>query len=362
MPHWTLDSAPAFRALAWSTAALVAALLALLAATALLQFRADRRNARRIANLKRWEAALPGYAFGEGEIPAVFTQVDRRDWDNLRDFLGRALALVGGVEGERIKWIFFAAGLQKDVPERLRSGSSRERAGAVTEVGTYALTNHLQELVPLLRDPVPFVSHAAARTLAQSRDLSFAGPVVEWVFSQDQYQQERLVALLECFGPALLPWLESLLRDQPCPPSGWRLFALLVSGHNHHESLPVLLELLGSPMLEVRSAAIGALQTIGDPVAFPSVLPFARHAEPLLRMQAARSLGILGGPQAIPELCRLLADAAYDVRRHASHSLANLGRPGIAVLKDMAADPTGDPFARDMAVERLEWVQQRGRL
>jgi len=139
-------------------------------------------------------------------------------------------------------------------------------------VGAYGLDGHLRELVPVLADPVPFVAYAAARTLAQSRDLTYAGPVVEWVFTQDQYQQERLIALLEGFGPALLPWLEALLRDRPLLHDGWRLFALLVAFHRHHESLPVLLELLDSPEPEVLCAALRGLHALGDPQTYPAVL------------------------------------------------------------------------------------------
>jgi HEAT repeat protein len=362
MEPWTPPSTLALGVLTWGTVVVGVLLAVLVVASALLQLKADRRNRRRIANFIRWEEALPEYLFRRGEIPPALREVPRRDWPALRDLLDRSLALVGGEEGERLKRVFFAAGLESDIAARLRHASPRERAMAAAEVGSYRLDAHLPALVPLLEDPVPFVGHTAARTLASSKDLTYAGPVMEWVFTQEQFQQERLVALVELFGPALLPWLESLLRDRPVLAEGWKLFALLVASHNHHESLPVLLELLGTPSTEVRSAAIRGLQTLGDPVAYPSVAPFAHHSEPLLRMQAAQALGPLGGAEAVAELRRLMADPVYDVRRHASHSLAGLGRPGNAALAEIARDPASDPFARDMAVERLEWVEQRGRL
>ena len=359
---WNVDPATALTILLWSTVAAACVLAAMVLAALLLQVRADRRNARRIEAFQCWEAALPAFMFDGGEVPALFTRVEPDLAELLRDLLSRYLPTIAGTEAGNLKRVYFAAGLDGNIGSRLREGSPRVRALAALEVGAYGLDGHLRELVPVLADPVPFVAYAAARTLAQSRDLTYAGPVVEWVFTQDQYQQERLIALLEGFGPALLPWLEALLRDRPLLHDGWRLFALLVAFHRHHESLPVLLELLDSPEPEVLCAAMRGLHALGDPQTYPAVLRFKDDGNPVLRMQAAQSLGVLGGPGAIPELLRLLADPAYDVRRHASHSLTNLGVPGVQALEAVAADPAADPFARDMARERLEWVEHRGRL
>ncbi len=361
MTALTLQSPLFMRILLWSAVTLVVAVLVLVGATLVLQLRADRLNARRIAACQRWEAALPEFLFGAGEIPAAFRGVAEADRSFLRQFLNLTMATVGGNEGQSLKQLYFAAGLDADLDPRLRSGSPRDRAVAALEVGSFDLAARLPDLVPLLQDPAPFVAFAAARSLAESRDLAYAGPVLEWVVTQDQYQQERLISLLEGFGPGLLSWLEALLRDRPSLAVEWRLFALLAASHKHHESLPVLLGLLKSPDVEVQAAAIRGLTALGDPVAYPQVAPFAESREPLLRMNAAQALGTLGGNLALPALQALLSDLVYDVRRHASHSLANLGVAGISMLEAVAGNPAADPFARDMAAERLEWAEQRGR-
>ncbi len=363
MIPWHPDSELALGILLWSTLLLAAALVALVIATTLLQVRADHRNARRIHAFRRWEEALPPYLFGDAPMPEVFSQVAPEDREFLLPFLGRSRAALGGTEGEKLRAIYHASGLNQGLEARIRHRSPRIRALAALEVGSFGETAHLPNLVPLMEDPVPYVAFAAARTLAQSQDLAYAAPVLDWVVTQERYQQVRLLAVLESFGPGLLGWLEARFRDRAASAGGeWRLFALLAGSHRHHECLPVLLELLRARDVEVQAAAIHALQALGDPVAYASVLPFAQSPEGLLRMQAAAALGPLGGPKAIPELKALLADPIFDVRRHASQSLASLGEPGIEALTAVSRDPFSDLFARDMARERLEWAEQRGRL
>jgi len=361
MAWWNFDST-AFKILFFGTAALAALLVILALAALFLQLQADRRNAARIAAYKKWENILPEYIFGIALLPSDLARIRPEDRNFFRAFLIRSMATIGGDEGARVRELYCAAGLDKEIPKRLRHRSPRIRAMAALEIGTFGLDEYYPNLVPLLEDGVPFVAFAAARVLPQSRNLVFANPVFGWVVTQEQYQQERLITIMERFGPDLLPWLEAVLRDRPALSSEWRLFATLVASHRHHESLPILLELLDSQNPEVQSAAIRALQVLGDPTAYASVTRFVYHENPVLRMQAAQSLGELGGPSALPLLMELLADPVFDVRRHASLSLGNLGPAGITALAGVVSNPASDPYARDMAQERLEWAEHRGRL
>jgi hypothetical protein len=193
----------------------------------------------------------------------------------------------------------------------------------------------------LLNDPVPFVAHAAARTLSRTQRLRFAEPVLQWVIAQDTYQQDRLLRLMESFGPLLPAWLEAYLVDVPDNPQAWRLFALMVASTRQAECEPRILALLEYPHVEVQAAALRALAALGDPLVYERVRGFA-VAEPwILRAQAARAMGVLGGPLAIP-------------------ALHDLGRPGLLALEAIVADFHGDRYARDLAMERLEWAEERG--
>ena len=158
---------------------------------------------------------------------------------------------------------------------------------------------------PLLRDPAPFVAHVAAQTLTSSQDLRFAGPVLDWVLRQDRYQRERLLRVLEGFGPDLLPWLEANLEAPETDPEPWIIFALLAGSQRHRESQPRLLDLLAIPSLDLQASTLKALAALADPTVYPQVLPLAAHDAWEIRAQAARALGVLGGPEAIPDLIRL---------------------------------------------------------
>lgn len=362
MAQWGLAPDLPLRILLWSAIGLAATLVLLVIATGLLQHRADRRNAQRIAAFRGWEAEVPEYLFGDGPVPEAFLDLPPEQHPYLRNFLQRLRNSVGGLEGERLKSIYQEAGLDRDLPQRLEHRAPRIRATAALEVWAFGLEALLPKVQTLLDDPVAYVAYAAARTLSRSKDLNYAGPVFEWVSSQEQYQQNRMLAVMEDFGPTLVPRLASHLEGTPISHLRWRLFALLVASHRVHGVQPALERLLDSENVEVQCAAIKAFHAIGDPGIFPRLAPFANHQHPLLRMHLAQASGSLGGAAALPLLMGLMEDPVFDIRRHASRSLAELGPSGREVLRWIAQDPTSDPFARDMALERLEWLELRGRL
>lgn len=339
-----------------------ATLVVLVLGTAFLQVQVDRRNRRRIAAYQAWEEVLPDILFRGAEIPDALRPRQRLEREFLRTFLQRFRATIGGPEGQRLSDIYRAAGLDRDLPRRLGSPWPRIRGQAALEVQVFACHEHLPRVVELLHDPAPFVAYAAARALARSGQPSRVGPVVDWVLREEILQHERLAALLEDFGPSFLDWLEPRLSPPPGSARGWRLFALLAVKHKPHDRLPVLIGLLAHPVLDVQVAALKALTALGHPEALPAIRPFITASEPVLRIHAAAALGALGGLGAVPDLMGLLADPAYEVRRTASMALHQVGSGGLSALAWVADDAEADPFARDMARERLEWAELRGRL
>jgi len=215
-------------------------------------------------------------------------------------------------------------------------------------------------VVPLLNDPVPYVTHLAAQALTRSGDLQYAKPVLDWVLREEQYQRDRLLRVLEGFGPELLPWMKGHLPPPDQDPEPWILYVLLVAAHRHAASQPSLGWLLQIPHLDLQASVLKALSVLADPVAYAWVLPFASSPAWEIRAQASRALGVLGGPSAIPTLLALMADPVYEVRRNAAQGLADLGHAGISALTWTADDSTADRFARDIARERLEWTDERG--
>ncbi len=348
------------RALIWGTLILASLVTSLILLGAGIQFRRDRQNQYRIARFQAWEKDLATYLFSGEGASRPFPPIAHEDRRLFQTFLARYRATLAGQEAEALRDLYLRLGVHNSLPRRLQHRLATTRAQAALEVGAFRLTEQLERVVPLLNDPVPYVAHLAAQALARAGDLHFARPVLDWVLREERYQRERLLRVLEAFGPGLLPWLEENLEPPATDPESWILFALLTGSHRHRESEPRLLELLETRDMDIQAAALKGLAALADPLTYPTVEPYARHEAWPIRAQAAKALGLIGGPDAIPTLIELTSDPVYEVRRNAAQGLADLGHAGASALTWLAEDPTADRFARDIAMERLEWADERG--
>lgn len=342
------------------TIALIAVVGSVVLSGAIMQFRRDRQNRHRIRRYQAWEVGLSSYLFGAE--PRHFPPIARKDANLFRTFLARYLPTVGGAEAESLRALYLNLHLQESLPKRLRHRRAVIRAEAIEEVDNFHLTQHLDAVAPLIDDPVPYVAHLAAYALAHSQDLHFAETVVTWARKEEQYQQDRILRILEGFGPNLLPWLEEHLPAPEFDPEPWILFCLLAVSQRHQASRERLLALSRHPMLELQTAAIRALGALGDPETYEAVQDLAQHPAWPVRVQVAKVLGLIAGPMALPHLLKLLGDPVYEVRRNAAEAMMAIGNPGVQALQQVLANPLEDRFARDMARERLEWTEERGHL
>lgn len=351
----------AFSFLLWSVLLMGSFVVALILVGGWLQWRKDRLRLRRIHCHQQWEAQLAEYLFGDEKDPAPFRSLRGVEWDYFRQFLFRTRETLAGAEAENIERLVRELGMDRDLPQRLASRKAKERAQACLEVEVLHLDEHLPAVVNLLLDEVPHVAYNAARALGRSRQMKYAEAVLQWVLHQEDFQHERLLRVLEAFGPALPPWLEVYLLDIQADARTWRLYALLIASTRSPDGLARCVVLLDHEDDEVKAAALKALIALGDPGCFEPTLPFAFHSNWVLRSQAARTIGVLGGPSGIPQLLQLMSDPVFEVRHNAAVSLHQLGTPGLRALEELARDPHADRFARDLALERLEWAQERGR-
>jgi HEAT repeat protein len=372
--------------LEWATLILVALVGGLILAGAIMQYRQDRKNRHRIARYQAWESQLSDFLFRKGYEHGGFGPIARADLWLFRDFLARYQATIAGEESELLRELYLNTGLYTSLPQRLRDRDPRVRAHAAKEIGVFRLDEpsehvpplavkrpwrwkpglrlegYLDQVLPLLDDPVSYVAHTAALTLTHSRNLEYAAPVLAWVMREELYQRERLLRVLEGFGPDLLPWMKDNLESPDQNPGPWVLYALLAASHRHRDSQSRLLWLLDVPDVDLRASVLKALIVLADPAVYPRVLSFAASPAWEIRAQVARALGVLGGPSAVPDLMPLMADPVFEVRRNAAQSLVDLGHAGVSALGWLAEDPKADRFARDMARERLEWADERGHL
>jgi len=354
IPTLPIEHSALLKMLLWATLAVGALVVALILTSALIQAWSDRINRRRIACFKAWEEALPEYLYQMKPLEEAFGTISARDLAFFRAFLLRYRSTLGGEDRRRLRALYHGLGLDAGLPLRLRHSKAVVRAQAALEVETYDCRDLLGPVAGLLEDGKPFVAFSAARTLARLQSSAHMPGVFAWALRQEDYQQDRILELLEDFGPELLRWIESTTPAEN-DAAIWRFYALLAAGLRDDMALPTLIRLLGRPGIEVQAAALRALGALGDLSVWEHIRPFFAAEAPPLRLHAARAAGNLGQLLAMDELVAILEDPVYEVRREAGIALTSLGNPGLEVLRWVAADLNADRFARDMAMERLEW-------
>ena len=115
-----------------------------------------------------------------------------------------------------------------------------------------------------------------------------------------------------------------------------RYLALILGYTKDTESVPLLVEAIGSEDSEMRIYALWALGTIGDPRARQPLEDALSDPDPGLRKTAAFALGEMGDATSAEALRRPLEDAVADVRWNAALALARLGDPAaVPVLRRM---------------------------
>lgn len=347
--------------LMWALGILSAQLLLMLVAGAWMQVRHKRWNRLRIACLQKWENDIVHYLYGGERDARRFGTLGPAERRFFIPFLLRVLGTLAGSEGQAVRELYHELELHKGLGRRLRSRRQKRRAMAALEVGSFQVEAHYERLRELLEDPVPHVAHAAARGLGNTQRLAYAEPVLSWVLHQEVFQRERLLWILESFGVGFMRWMEARLDAAPeRNMDEWMIYAMLAASTRQVEDPMRLVALLEADSTEVAAAGLKALGALGSPEVLPQVLPLAAHPSWIIRAQAAKAIGILAGPGGLPILLQLICDPRFEVRRNAAQALFRLGPAGVETLRVVADDPHEDPFARDLARERLQWLDPMG--
>ena len=346
--------------LLWALGILLGHLVLMMLAGAWMQVRHERWNRMRIACHQKWENDIVYYLYGIGSEGMPFGTFTPEERLLFIPFLLRVLGTLAGSEGEAVRGLYHHLGLQHGLESRLRSRHTKLRALAALEVGSFQVEAHFGRLQELLNDPVPHVGHAAARGLGNTQRKEYFDPVLRWVLGQEVFQQERLLWILESFGAEFMRWLEARMDSESEPLlSEWMIYALLAASTRRVEEPSRLIALLDVADTDVEAAAIKALGALGNPESLPFVMPATHHPSWVIRAQAAKAVGILAGPNGVPRLLELICDPVFEVRRNAALALSHLGSAGVEALRFLAEDPGADPFARDLAIERLQWIRPK---
>ena len=160
-----LPPAMVLQVLIWGTVILGSLVSGLVLLGTGIQFRRDRQNRYRIARYQAWEVDLAAYLFSGEDIPRAFPLIAKEDRQLFQKFLTRYHATLAGKEAEALRELYLGLGVHESLPRRLQHRQAAVRAQAAQEVGIFKLGEYLDAVVPLLDDPVPYVTHLAAQVL-----------------------------------------------------------------------------------------------------------------------------------------------------------------------------------------------------
>jgi HEAT repeats len=138
--------------------------------------------------------------------------------------------------------------------------------------------------------------------------------------------ESRLDVALATMDQAGIPGLVLALSSTRLAIRHRALRAIEAHGLNASDAAPVLLRLFSEGDPGIRRLVAAVLGAVGSPEAVPALTAALVDRCPVMRAQAARSLGLIGGParQAIPILDRLAGDGHVIVRHAASVALGRL--------------------------------------
>lgn len=349
-------------ALLWVLAALALQTLAVLFLCARTQLRWERDNEQRQDCHALWEQGLLGYLYG-GDLEGLgFGPIGPRERRLFVPFLLRVLATMGGREGEAVRALYHRLGLSRGLGARLKARRPQARALAVLEVSSFRVEGHALRLLELLSDPSHHVAHAAAQGLAATGQLAFAEPVFTWVMNQERLQPGRQLEILERFGPGFMRWMERRLDERGvADPAECLVYAQLAASGRKVEEPSRLLAMLAQPDVDLLAAAIRALGALALPGTLPQVLAYADHDSWIIRAQVAKAIGNLSGAPGLGTLLALLCDPVFAVRHNAAFALTRVGPTGLIALQALAASPTANPRARELAQEAIQWLEPEAR-
>lgn len=349
----------------WLVLLFVAAVPLAVTALAALLARAAHRARRGATRLKAGELfrLLAGRLAGrvrDVELRRAAAGVEHESfWDALETLastlrirerleLSRSLARSGHVARERRVLVSSAE------PHARRELAAR-RLGLLPSLRSRRLLRRA-----LVRGPEN-VSFASARALARHRDLRALRWVLEHPGSLARRPLPALSGLLRSFGPGARALLIAAL-EQGIPEPRVECACIDALGVSRCRSArQSIAARLRSPHLELRVAAARALGRLGMGEAIPALAMALTDDQWPVRAMAAQALGRLSATPAVDALAGCVSDRSWWVRRHAAYALAAIGGDGFDALCELAAR-SPDPFAREMAIEAMEFGDDDARM
>ena len=152
-------------------------------------------------------------------------------------------------------------------------------------------------------------------------------------------------------GEAMAPVLYEILCEEELKDSAKILITKFLGEMNYRASTAKIGEMLATEeSTHVLASCLYALRYIGDRSVFDTIVPFLKHPDFNLRIEALHALAEADGINSLDLLTRGLEDANWWVRREAALAISEMGRDGIACLRAAAE---GDSITARAAAQSI---------
>lgn len=298
----------------------------------------QRREARRLADRRKVDAALVGLLQGRCDLQrdlAPFARRARLIAEALLDFLG----LVRGHDREIVLAALIELGVPQVLCARLRSGSVAGRMVCLEALAAFPGEATEEALREALESASPEMRLTALRSLYETRrDLPLGSLLAE--LETGRLRPSATVGEFVRTLVAEIPATAAAeLRGGLLPPDVQLLVIDGLASAGDYGAVPTLISLASHGATEVRAAALRALGALNHPAAEGAVAQGLRDAEWPIRAAAAEAAGAIGLSKLANELAGRMEDPVWRVRFLAAGALSRLGVAGRTELEKAAAGP-----------------------
>lgn len=320
-PAWTTGALIGI--VMWSTIAIVATVVYLAATAFAMRIRNVLRARRYNRYESTWEPILLDVLSDLASPSDLHSTVSRRSTPHFLKFLVRYARLLSG--GDRKLIIDLARPYLPTTVKGLRSRRASKRAYTVQTLATLGMAEYGHRIARALGDRAQLVSMVAARTLSASRKPEYIDEVLENLHRYDHWNSRFLASMLASMGPEVAPALRSFLAAE-----GDQLDRAIAADSLGLLTDPAAAEIAAAvlakrPGRDLAAACLRLLRTVGGPEHLPVVRDCATQSDHVLRSLAMRALGTIGEPIDLELLEQGMHDGEPWVAINAAEALNEAG-------------------------------------
>jgi HEAT repeat protein len=212
------------------------------------------------------------------------------------------------------------------------------------------MPGHADKLIAALKDESQLVAMVAVRALAATKRPEYAAPILASLPRFDLWSRGYLHSMLASIGTEIIPDLHKLLSDSNARPYVRAVAADSLTVLNDLDSADQAAAIVANEQdRDLLASSLRLLYVNARPEHLDSIRSVLKSDDPVVRAQAARTIGTVGEEEDVLELRGMLNDSSPWIKQSSARSLKRMG--DTEYLKALA-DSSG-PEA-DLARQVLE--------